>query len=53
MLAGDGEARGRVLSTFEAQKWEGDSNAAMLYIFYLLILTFYLLLLLSQEEEEE
>ena len=52
MLAGDGEARGRVLSTFEAQKWEGDSNAAMHHIFNQVILTLYLLLL-SQEEEEE
>ena len=51
MLAGDGEARARMLPSSEAQKRQGDSNAAMHHTVDQVIITLYLLL--SQEEEEE
>ena len=48
MLGGDGEARGRVYFTFEAQKWEDHSNAAVHHIFCPSFFDF-----TSREDEEE
>ena len=48
MLGGDGEARGGVLPSVEAQQREGCSNAAMCHTFSLSYFDFS-----SQEEEKE